>query len=151
CGAADLFRHAGVGWRQASRHPRFPPCPLRDRGRRHQEVIIRKLIVSTLVTLDRAVQDLGGFGETAQGGSASPDFTEEAAGGSYENPMTSDHFLYGRVTCELLSPWGGQREVERRRVHEDLKSFSNPLRPGERLIGSGAVATTQSLGEHRCS
>src|SRR5215472_11239872 len=40
---------------------------------------MRKLIVSTLVTLDGVVQDPGGFGETAQGGWASPYFTEDAA------------------------------------------------------------------------
>jgi hypothetical protein len=32
-----------------------------------------------------------------------------------------------------------QQEVERRRVHENLKSSSNPFRPGERLIGSEAA------------
>src|SRR5262249_694454 len=70
-GKASLFHSIGVGWRQARRHPRFPLCALCDRGRGYQEVIMRKLIVSTLVTLGRVVQERGGFGETAQGGWAS--------------------------------------------------------------------------------
>jgi len=68
---------------------------------------MRKLIVSTLVTLDGVVQDPGGFGETAQGGWASPYFTEDAAQESYEALMESDYFLCGRVTYELgsLGAW----------------------------------------------
>jgi len=74
-------------------------------------VIMRKLVVSTLVTLDGVVQDPGGFGETAQGGWASPYFTEEAARESYENLMGSDYFLCGRVTYHLLSrAWGKIKE-----------------------------------------
>jgi len=74
-------------------------------------VIMRKLVVSTLVTLDGVVQDPGGFGETAQGGWASPYFTEEAARESYENLMESDYFLCGRVTYHLLSrAWGKIKE-----------------------------------------
>ena len=53
------------------------------------------------------VQDPGGFGETAQGGWASPYFTEDAAQESYEALMESDYFLCGRVTYELgsLGAW----------------------------------------------
>jgi len=64
---------------------------------------MRKLVVSTLVSLDGVIQDPGGFGETAQGGWASPYFSEDAAQESYENLMDSDYFLCGRVTYELLS------------------------------------------------
>ncbi|HKD40345.1 MAG TPA: dihydrofolate reductase family protein, partial [Myxococcaceae bacterium] len=72
---------------------------------------MRKLVVSTLVTLDGVVQDPGGFGETAQGGWAGPYFTEEAARESYENLMESDYFLCGRVTYNLLSrAWGKIKE-----------------------------------------
>jgi dihydrofolate reductase len=68
---------------------------------------MRKLVVSTLVSLDGVIQDPGGFGETAQGGWASPYFSEDAAQESYENLMDSDYFLCGRVTYELLSKaWG---------------------------------------------
>jgi dihydrofolate reductase len=72
---------------------------------------MRKLVVSTLVTLDGVVQDPGGFGETAQGGWARPYFDEEAARDSYERVMESDYFLCGRVTYELLSKaWGKSKE-----------------------------------------
>jgi len=72
---------------------------------------MRKLVVSTLVTLDGVVQDPGGFGETAQGGWASPYFTEEAVQESYENLMASDYFLCGRISYELMSrAWGKIKE-----------------------------------------
>jgi len=72
---------------------------------------MRKLIVSTLVSLDGVVQDPGGFGETEQGGWASPYFTEEAVQESYENLMASDYFLCGRVSYELMSKaWGQIKE-----------------------------------------
>src|SRR4030095_2150237 len=72
---------------------------------------MRKLVVSTLVTLDGVIQDPGGFGETAQGGWASPYFNEDAARDSYERLMESDYFLCGRVTYELLSKaWGRIKE-----------------------------------------
>jgi dihydrofolate reductase len=68
---------------------------------------MRKLRVSTLVTLDGVIQDPGGFGETRQGGWASPYFTEEAGQEAYAQLMNSDYFLCGRITYELLSnKWG---------------------------------------------
>ena len=72
---------------------------------------MRKLIVSTLVSLDGVVQDPGGFGETDQGGWANPYFTEEAVQDSYENLMNSDYFLCGRISYELMSKaWGKIKE-----------------------------------------
>lgn len=72
---------------------------------------MRKLSVSTLVSLDGVIQDPGGFGETSQGGWANPYFSDEAAQDSYEHLMASDYFLWGRVTYELLSKaWGGIKE-----------------------------------------
>jgi dihydrofolate reductase len=64
---------------------------------------MRKLSVSTLVTLDGVIQDPGGFGETEQGGWGNPYFTEDAQQEAYEHLMASDCFLCGRVTYELLS------------------------------------------------
>jgi dihydrofolate reductase len=63
---------------------------------------MRKLSVSTLVTLDGVIQDPGGFGETKQGGWGNPYFTEDAQQDAYEHLMASDYFLCGRVTYELL-------------------------------------------------
>ncbi|HJZ73995.1 MAG TPA: hypothetical protein VKE51_19785 [Vicinamibacterales bacterium] len=47
---------------------------------------MRKLSVSTLVTLDGVIQDPGGFGETEQGGWGNAYFTEEASQDAYEAP-----------------------------------------------------------------
>ena len=63
---------------------------------------MRKLSVSTLVTLDGVIQDPGGFGETEQGGWGNPYFTGDAQQDAYEHLMASDYFLCGRVTYELL-------------------------------------------------
>lgn len=72
---------------------------------------MRKLSVSTLVTLDGVVQDPGGFGETAEGGWAGPYFDEEAGRLAYEHLLASDVFLLGRETYELF-------EKHWTRVHE---------------------------------
>jgi dihydrofolate reductase len=63
---------------------------------------MRKLSVSTLVTLDGVIQDPGGFGETAHGGWGSPYFTAEAQQNALEHLQAADYFLIGRVTYELL-------------------------------------------------
>jgi dihydrofolate reductase len=71
------------------------------------EIEMRKLKVSTLVTLDGVIQDPGAFGETDQGGWASPYFTEQAGQEANAQLMASDYFLCGRITYELLSKkWG---------------------------------------------
>lgn len=68
---------------------------------------MRKLTVSTLVTLDGVIQDPGGFGETAQGGWANPFFNDQAQQESLDRLSASDYFLIGRVTYELLhKTWG---------------------------------------------
>jgi len=113
---------------------------------------MRKLIVSTLVTLDGVVQDPGGFGETAQGGWASPYFTEDAAQESYEALMESDYFLCGRVTYELLSrAWGKIKEgpylermnaisklVASKKLKEPLEAHQGRCRAGNRNVEAGA-------------
>src|SRR2546430_1909882 len=60
--------------------------------------IMRKLTVSTLVSLDGVFQDPGGFGETDQGGWAGPFFNDAAAQDALERLLASDYFLIGRVT-----------------------------------------------------
>ncbi|HZR53092.1 MAG TPA: dihydrofolate reductase family protein [Streptosporangiaceae bacterium] len=71
---------------------------------------MRKLSVSTLVTLDGVIQDPGGFGETDQGGWANPYFTAQAEQEALEHMLASDYFLMGRVTYELLhKAWGNAK------------------------------------------
>ena len=68
---------------------------------------MRKLNVSTLITLDGVIQDPGGFGEIAQGGWGNAYFNEEAQKIGYDHLVASDYFLTGRITYELLSKaWG---------------------------------------------
>jgi len=68
---------------------------------------MRKLSVSTLVTLDGVIQDPGGFGETGQGGWGNSYFTADAQQNALEHVRAADYFLIGRVTYELLhKTWG---------------------------------------------
>jgi dihydrofolate reductase len=69
---------------------------------------MRKLSVSTLVSLDGVIQDPGGFGEAVYGGWANPYFTDAAQAEALRHLDASDYFLVGRVTYELLcKAWGG--------------------------------------------
>jgi dihydrofolate reductase len=69
---------------------------------------MRKLSVSTLVSLDGIIQDPGGFGETEYGGWANPYFTDYAQATALRHLQASDYFLIGRRTYELLNQaWGG--------------------------------------------
>ena len=61
---------------------------------------MRKLSVSTLVTLDGVYQDPGGFGETEQGGWGNSYFTPDAQQNALEHVQAADYFLIGRVTYE---------------------------------------------------
>jgi dihydrofolate reductase len=66
---------------------------------------MRKLSVSTLVTLDGVVQDPGGFGETNDGGWSGPYFGDEAGRLAFEGALASDVFLLGRETYELFKEY----------------------------------------------
>jgi dihydrofolate reductase len=63
---------------------------------------MRRLSVSTLVTLDGVVQDPGGFGETEDAGWSNSYFDDEAGRLAYEHLLASDVFLLGRETYELF-------------------------------------------------
>jgi len=64
---------------------------------------MRKLSVSTLVSLDGVIQDPGGFGETSRGGWGNSYFTSQAQQNALEHLQAADYFLIGRVTYELLA------------------------------------------------
>src|SRR5215475_2834480 len=73
-----------------------------------RRMIMRKLSISTLVSLDGVIQDPGGFGETEQGGWGNPYFSEDAQQDALEHLQASDYFLIGRVTYEVLhKSWAG--------------------------------------------
>jgi dihydrofolate reductase len=63
---------------------------------------MRKLVVSTLVTLDGVVQDPGGFGEIEHGGWAQAYFDPQSQRNSLEQLLDSDVFLLGRTTYEAF-------------------------------------------------
>ncbi|HEY6473954.1 MAG TPA: hypothetical protein VIY26_13765, partial [Acidimicrobiales bacterium] len=64
---------------------------------------MRKIIVSSLVTLDGVIEDPGGMAGTEQGGWANRFFGGEAAQRSLERLLVSDYFLCGRRTYEMFS------------------------------------------------
>jgi dihydrofolate reductase len=68
---------------------------------------MRKLSVSTLVSLDGVIQDPGGFGEQDYGGWANPYFNDDMQAESLRHLQASDYFLIGRRTYQLLvKAWG---------------------------------------------
>lgn len=72
---------------------------------------MRKLSVSTLVSLDGVIQDPGGFGEQDHGGWANPYFNDEMQAESLRHLQAADYFLIGRRTYQLLvDAWGGIKE-----------------------------------------
>ena len=68
---------------------------------------MRKLSVSTLVSLDGVIQDPGGFGEQDYGGWANPYFNDDMHAESLRHLQASDYFLLGRRTYQLMvKAWG---------------------------------------------
>jgi dihydrofolate reductase len=64
---------------------------------------LRKIIVSTLVTLDGVIEDPGGMAGTEHGGWAGPYFGEEGAKRALARLQTCDYFLCGRRTYEMFA------------------------------------------------
>jgi len=113
---------------------------------------MRKLTVSTLVTLDGVIQDPGGFGETAQGGWANPFFNDQAQQESLERLSASAYFLIGRVTYELLHrAWGnstGNPYMDRMNEIPKLvasRTLSGQLEWNARVIDGDVAARIAAL------
>lgn len=113
---------------------------------------MRKLSVSTLVSLDGVIQDPGGFGETSQGGWAQPYFTAAARQNALEHMQAADYFLMGRVTYELLyRAWGnnsGDAYIDR--INEIPKlvastTLTGPLRWNATVINGDVAAEIARL------
>jgi hypothetical protein len=94
---------------------------------------MRKLTVSTLVTLDGVIQDPGGFGEIAEGGWANPYFTEEASQEAYEHLM-AEQFLRGRLSRRPeRRPLKGERpaaRISREKRSSPTGARARACRPG---------------------
>ena len=68
---------------------------------------MRRIIASSLMTLDGVVEDPGGYAGTTFGGWALPYFDEEAVRRSIEKLSGCDYFLCGRRTYEMFAAaWG---------------------------------------------
>jgi len=93
---------------------------------------MRRLSVSTLVSLDNVIQDPGGFGETSQGGWAGPYFTADARQAALEHMQASDYFLIGRVTYQLLcKAWAGNKgDAYQNRINEIPKLVASTTLTG---------------------
>jgi dihydrofolate reductase len=115
---------------------------------------MRKLSVSTLVTLDGVVQDPGGFGETGDGGWSMPYFDEEAGRLALEHLRASDIFLLGRETYELFKQyWSNVHEGEyAARINDIPKLVASttvrgPLEWGATLIDGDVAEAVAELKE----
>jgi dihydrofolate reductase len=85
---------------------------------------MRKLNVSTLVTLDGVIQDPGGFQELEEGGWGNRYFDEEAQRYALEHLRESDAFLCGRVTYEVFKEfWPQVKEGEYAETLNQMAKF----------------------------
>lgn len=135
---------------------------------------MRKLIASTLVTLDGVMQDPGGFGETNDGGWAEPYFDKEMGQLFIDALKDCDLFLCGKATYELLSSaWGGGTgeylemlnnmpklvastslhdplEWNAQRIQGDVPQEVAKLKqqPGKDIMMYGSATLMRSLAEH---
>jgi dihydrofolate reductase len=74
---------------------------------------VRKVIVSTYVTLDGIMQDPGGVGEIEHGGWSMPFFNDEAERYANDLLFSCDALLVGRLTYEgFAAAWPSMEEVE---------------------------------------
>jgi dihydrofolate reductase len=85
---------------------------------------MRKLNVSTLVTLDGVIQDPGGFQELDEGGWGNRYFDDEAQSYALEHLRQSDAFLCGRVTFEVFKEfWPQVKEGEYAQTLNRMRKF----------------------------
>jgi dihydrofolate reductase len=85
---------------------------------------MRRLNVSTLVTLDGVIQDPGGFQELEEGGWANRYFDDEAQSLALEHLRESDAFLCGRVTYEVFKEfWPQVKEGEYAETLNQMPKF----------------------------
>ena len=113
---------------------------------------MRKLSVSTLVSLDGVIQDPGGFGERDYGGWANPYFSDYMEQESRRHLRASDYFLLGRRTYELLNrAWGDIKHgAYLRRMNEIPKlvastTLRGPLEWNATVIDGDVAAAVAEL------
>jgi dihydrofolate reductase len=113
---------------------------------------MRKLSVSTLVSLDGVIQDPGGFGEQDYGGWANPYFNDDLQAESLRHLRASDYFLIGRRTYQLMvKAWGDIKHgAYMQRMNEIPKlvasrTLTGPLEWNATLIDGGVAEAVAEL------
>ena len=101
---------------------------------------MRKLIASTLITLDGVVEDPGGFGGTPFGGWAQPYFQDEAVSRSIAKLASCDYFLCGRRTYEMFAAaWGDAEGPYADRLRELPKLVASSTLSGKELTWNATL------------
>jgi dihydrofolate reductase len=112
---------------------------------------MRKLIAGVFVTLDGVVQDPGGFGELEGGGWAQDYFDEAAAQAATEGMLSSDTFLLGRRTFEIIEKaWSGNTGPYAEAMHNIrkvvvTKTLEGPLPWNATALHGDAAETVAKL------
>jgi dihydrofolate reductase len=113
---------------------------------------MRKLNVSTLVTLDGVIQDPGGFQELDEGGWGNRYFDDEAQTYALKHLRESDAFLCGRVTFEVFKEfWPQVKEGEYAQTLNRMRKFvasttlSEPLEWNATLLKGDVADAVRDL------
>jgi len=117
---------------------------------------MRKLNVSTLVTLDGVIQDPGGFQELDRGGWGNRYFDDEAQSYALEHLRESDAFLCGRVTYGVFKEfWPQVKEGEYAQTLNDMPKFvasrtlKEPLEWNATLLQGDVAVAVADLKQQR--
>lgn len=114
---------------------------------------MRKIIVSSLMSLDGIIEDPGGMAATPNGGWANPYFGEEAATRALNRLQTTDYFLCGRRTYEMFSKaWPNASGPYADRLNSIPKlvastTLTEPLTWNATLLQGDAVAELRKIKE----
>jgi dihydrofolate reductase len=112
---------------------------------------MRKLIVSTLVTLDNVIEDPGGMTDFPYGGWANAYFKKEAVERSLQKLQESDYLLCGHKTYEMFSkawPKSSSPYADRLNNMPKLvasKTLKEPLEWNAQLLKGDAIETLKSI------
>lgn len=114
---------------------------------------MRKIIVSTLVTLDGVIEDPSGVGGSPNGGWAGPYFNDEAVQRSLEHLAGCDYFLCGRRTYEAFAKlWPSSSGHYADRMNSIAKLVASTTLSGElpwnaTVLGPDAIAELKKIKE----
>lgn len=114
---------------------------------------MRKIIVSSLMSLDGVIEDPGGMAGVSYGGWANRFFAGEAAQRSLDRLLASEYFLCGRRTYEMFAkawPNASGPYAERLNVMPKLvasRTLTEPLEWNATLLAGEAVAALREFKE----